>query len=361
MPGLSERSAITRLAGGLLDDHVVSLAWSPCGRYLAALPSEGRIVVLEPETGATELLSPHRGGNGSVAWHPRRPILASYGQDGVVRLTEPPFAATGRSFETGSRGWAERLAWNPDGSLIAVGAGRSLKVLDAGSGDTRQVFPNHKSTVCDLAWNPTRADELAAVCDGGLRLWRLGTTKEIGSFDWGGASLAVSWSPDGRWVATGDQTPSVHIYEVTTRVPLHIQGFPTRVKAFSWQGRGEWLAVAGGEIITVWPCTGKCGPDGATPIPLLGHVRDVTALRFAANARFLLSAGRDGMLFLWKPHDSADPALLLQSPHEISAIALHPQDRSIATGDAVGGINVWRLKASAAGRSCAPLNSEAEP
>ncbi len=341
-----QRKALVALrAEALLDEQALSVTWSRCGQYLAALPSEGRIAVLEPQSSITAHLPPHRGGNGSSVWHPYRPILATYGQDGFIHLYQPPFTTAFRSFETRVRGWAERLAWNPDGTLLAVGAGRSVVVLDASNGEVRAQFPNHKSTISDLVWNPAATDELAVVCDGGLRLWRIGTQEEFGFFDWGGASLSVSWSPDARWVVTGDHTPGVHLYEVATEIPLHIQGFESKVKAMAWQGRGEWLAVAGGRLITVWPCAGKRGPDGATPVQLDAHEGEVTALDFVGDGGILFSAGRDGLVLLWKTHESDQPALLLENPHGLTSIALSPIMNSFATGDEAGNIAIWDLTA----------------
>ncbi|MEX1118912.1 MAG: WD40 repeat domain-containing protein [Terrimicrobiaceae bacterium] len=340
---LKEPSILPRMASGQVDDHLLSLSWSACGTYLAALPSDGRVAVLAPAAGTRAWLPGHQGGNGSLAWHPQRPILATYGQDGVVRLSEPPFSEVSKEFVTGLRGWAERLVWSPDGSMIAVGAGRSLVVFDAASGGVCQVFTNPESTIGDLAWNPTKNDELAAVCSSGLRLWRLGSDTAIGSFDWGGASLSISWSADGRWLVTGDQTPSVHVYEVVPRTTLHIQGFETKVKSMAWRTGAKWLAIAGGQLITVWPFSGKKGPNGAQPIELRGHEGDVTAMVFAPGSDVLFSAGRDGMLLLWKIHGGETPALISHEPDEISSLAIHPDAKCLACGNVEGEFSIWSL------------------
>lgn len=349
MPGLSkdteqrEACPFPRLAETVLDEHVLAVTWSSGGAFLAAMPSEGRTVILQPGSDRPISLPPHQGGNGTAAWHSESPILATYGQDRLIRLFEPPFNEPVRTIEIGERGWAEGLAWNPAGTLLAVTAGRSVCVVDPATGETRAVFTDHKSTVSDLVWNPSRNDEIAVVCDGGLSIWRVGSHKPVGAFDWGGASLKVSWSPDGRWIATGDQTPSVHIYEVATDTSLHIQGFGAKAKAFAWQGSGEWLAVAAGPLVTVWPCTGKKGPDGAKPIPLEAHHAEVSALQFLTDDGLLLSCGRDGAALLWQTHERDQPALLLHNPHGFSAASLAPGTNHLATGDETGNVVIWNL------------------
>ena len=349
MPGLNRdkeehgASPFPRLAEAVIDDHALSVAWSPGSTHLAALPSEGRPVVLQPGSDTLIHLRAHRGGNGTAAWHPQRPVLATFGQDRVVHLYEPPFGEPVHTFEIAERGWAERLAWNADGSLLAVAVGRSVLVLEAATGEARATFPNHKSTVSDLAWNPARIDELAIVCDGGVRLWRVGHHESVGAFDWGGASLKISWSPDARWIVTGDQTPSVHVYEVATDTPLHIQGFGGKAKAFAWQGTGDWLAIASGPLVTVWPCTGKQGPNGARPIPLEAHHAEVTAIEFLNDEGLLLTAGRDGVALLWQTHQSNQPALLLHQAKGFTTTSLAPGTNHLATGDEAGNVIIWNL------------------
>jgi WD40 repeat protein len=328
-----------------LDDHVVELRWSARGEYLAAMPSVGRIAVFDAEGTVCAELPGHDGGNGGLAWHPAHPTLTTYGQDATLRTYAPPFTGAPQSIAL-EKGWADRVAWNPDGTLLAACVGKSVFVLDGATGALRHQLSNHKSTICDIAWNPKRLREIASVCDGGARLWRLGEEKPFGHFDWGGASLIVTWSPNGRWVVTGDQTPSVHLYDTGRQHPLHIQGYETKVKALAWEGEGEWLATGGGVTITLWPCTGKKGPEGVKPIQLFGHMKEVLALDCVPGPAMLVSGGRDGMLLLWMPHRSPDPALIAQRRADITALRWSPDGQYLAFGTAEGEVTLSRLNAS---------------
>lgn len=327
----------------LLDEHAVDLRWSPDGTYLAAMPSVGRIGVFHGESGEiVSLLPGHEGGNGGIDWHPECDTLATYGQDSVIRIYGAPFTAPPSEISLG-KGWADRIAWNPDGSLLAATVGKSLFILDGVTGELRQTFADHKSTICDISWNPKRLREIACVCDGGARMWRVDEQKAIGHFDWGGASLIVSWSPNGRWVVTGDQVPSVHLYDTGRQHPLHIQGYETKVKALAWQSDATWLATGGGATITVWPTTGKKGPENATPIQLSGHIGMVEALDFQPGQPVLVSGGRDGIVLLWLPQEDTDPALIAQRESEITTVRWSPDGHSLAFATAQGEVTVCQL------------------
>ena len=342
---LTARSAaplLPEISTHRLDEHLADLRWSADGNFLAAMPGVGRILVCDADGKIIVTLPGHDGGNGGIAWHPQRAALATYGQDAVIRIYEAPFIHAQLEFQL-EKGWAESVAWNPDGSLLAACVGKSLHILDGVTGALRQTFADHKTTICDISWNPKRLREIASVCDGGARMWRISEEKAIGHFDWGGASLLVSWSPNGRWVATGDQTPSVHLYDTSRQHPLHIQGYETKVKALAWQDDGAWLATGGAPSITVWPTTGKKGPERATPIQLGGHIRDVQALDFQPGQPVLVSGGRDGIVLLWLPQSSPDPALIAQRESEITAVRWSPDGLSLAFGTADGEVALCRL------------------
>lgn len=340
-----------------LDDFVLSLAWSADGAYLAVLPSDRAPVVFEATGRRVTELPPHRGGNGSLAWHPHKPLVATYGQDGAVRIFDFSMGTANQANQTSEpkegrkpcrefpvgRGWAEHLAWNADGSLIAAVLDRELLVWEASSGQLRQRCAGHPSTICHLAWNPAHPLEVATVGDGGARMWRMGEEAPFTHFDWGGASLQATWSADGRWLVTADQTPSLHLFDFTRHEPLHIQGFEGKVKAMSWQRTGRALATTNAEGITVWPCTGERGPEGATPLMLTGHRAPVTQLAFCGSTAILASGDQDGTVLLWSVGHSDLPALLARTPAEITALAWSPDERSLVLADAEGLVTVCRL------------------
>lgn len=328
-----------------LADYALDLRWSPDGSHLAALPSTGTIEVFDQAGKNLLELPAHRGGNGSIAWHPQGTSLATFGQDARLRVVAVP-AGTTREVQL-PRGWSERCAWNADGSLLAVAVGKSVHVIDPATLQTRSVIADHRSTVTDLVWHPVLLNQLATASDGGARLWRLGETTPFARIDDGVAAVLITWSADGRWVVTSDQTPSVHLFDTKKREPLFIQGFANKIKAFAWQTGGTpdlpWLALGGGPMITVWPCFGKNGPRGAKPLQLFGHLKEVTALHFHKNLPYLASGGRDGFVFLWLPHEADHPARIAQEDSEITSVRWAAQGHQFAYGTASGRIAIHSM------------------
>lgn len=321
------------------------MRWSGDGALLAVLPSEGNVEIFDRDGTSVASLTGHKGGNGSICWHPAAPTLLTCGQDGLARIWSSPFSHPVAECVAG-RGWCEYGAFNASGDLVAIALDRELVIFDVGCEAVREVqrFAGHKSTLCHFVWNPAKSQELAGIGDGGAVMWRVGETEPFTRFDWGGASLLGSWSPDGRWLVTGDQTPSVHLFDFQRNSPLHIRGYGAKVKNFAWQDTGESLATGGGDRVAIWQCTGEKGPDGTAPIELEGHPDIVTALDFCPGSAVLASGCRGGLVLLWMPQQSNKPALVAQRLEEITSLRWSPDQRSLAAGDAGGGIVVFRLK-----------------
>lgn len=329
-----------------LDERVLAVGWSADSRYLAAAPMEGSIHVYDTVAEEWCILPGHSQANSAMAWHPSKALLATCGEDGEMRLYGETFPATGPELVAQwsvGQGWIENLEWNADGSWIAAGVGRSVRVFEPQTGRALECWDGHRSTVCDITWNPKKRDELASVCDGGIYLWKVGRADAFDQFNWGGASLKVTWSPDGRLITTGDQTPSVHVYEVRKKNPLHIQGFAKRVRALAWEHSGSWLATTGGNTIQVWPCTGKKGPDGSVPFELQGHFDTVNSVDFASGQTVLISGAEDGLLLLWLPLKHAQPAFLAKEPSGLTSVRFSPGADAIAYGTADGAVSIRNL------------------
>jgi len=87
-----------------ISDHVIALAWSPDGRWLAAAAVSGPISLFDGATGQrTTVLAGHHLGTTSLSWHPGSTCLASAGQDGLVRLWDVATGCEQHALEAGSQ------------------------------------------------------------------------------------------------------------------------------------------------------------------------------------------------------------------------------------------------------------------
>lgn len=322
-----------KTAAFALEDHVLHLTWSPDGSRLLATPAQGPIVVSNAEGDILATLPGHGMGNGKSTWFQGEP--ATCGFDGQVRWN-------GSEWKPG-RGLVEAVKTNADGSLLAASQGKTLHIRDA-AGDESRSLRDLECVVSDFAWNPANPNEVALAGAGGAVLCRIGEGQPFARFDWGGASLIAHWSPDGRWLATGDQTPSVHIYDIPRDHPLHMQGFEGKVHALDFSADSKRLATAGSPVITIWPMTGKKGPEGATPVQIDGSESPVQALAFSHATGHLASGDGSGTLLVLSFEKNQVRRKRARLGIGISSLAWHPSRELLAIGHEDGTVAVLSLE-----------------
>lgn len=320
-----------QIAAVTADDNVLSLAWE--GDLLAATPSTGAILVLDAAGRKGSSLDGHGLGNGESAWF--RGSLATCGFDGKIRWN-------GREIHAG-RGIIERVKASADGSLLGGGQGKALIVFDK-EGNLEQGLSGLPASVADFAWDPLDSSRVAVVGAGGARMWEFGKSEPFARFDWGGASLRVEWSSCGRWLVTADQTASVHIYDFSRDYPLHIQGYETKVRAMAFSADGKRLATGGSSIITIWPCTGKKGPEGVTPVQLDGHDGEVVATAFSPKTGQLATGDGTGMVLIFTFQGDKAMRKRLRLDAGISALSWHPEKDWLAVGREDGAVSILSLE-----------------
>jgi WD40 repeat protein len=382
---------LTKHWAAALDDYVIDLAWSPDGDLLAAASSAGPVWLFASADGAKRHLLPgHDGGTNAVAFAPafqktedggrtaeapiqnpeprtQNPILATGGQDGAVKFWD---AAAGQHVATANLGsaWVEHLAWavgrvipNAPGSAedperrvrdnppyLAAAAGRNLTLLNADA-SVRHTFSPSPRTITALAWGPpsalrppASAPVLAVAYFGGVCLWNAGDFSAAKEFAYNNGIHALVWSPDGKWLVSGNQDPSVHLWVPAENDELHMSGYETKVKHLSFDHGSRWLATGGGRDACIWDCAGA-GPEGREPA-MLPHDAPVCAVAFQNTHGLLATASQDGVVMLWSPERKQPLRATVKMPAAATKLLWSPDDRFLAIGSEKGAVYVLRAE-----------------
>jgi len=314
-------------------------------------------------------------------------LLASGGQDGAVKLWD---AAAGQHIATNKLGtaWVEHLAWapvagvvdpgpgSPSPATLAASAGRDFFLLNP-DGTTRHQFKPAPKTITALAWRPVASEDrrqatgdrkpnpsrpapptpspsplaldppllapplVAVACFGSVCLWRGDDFTAQKEFPYNNGIHALAWSPDGRWLVSGNQDPSVHLWIPAEDAELHMSGYESKVKYLSFDHTSRWLATGGGRDACIWDCSGN-GPEGREPA-MLPHDAPVCALAFQNTHGLLATASQDGVVMLWSPERQQPLRATVKMPAAATKLVWSPDDRYLAIGSEKG--TVYVLKA----------------
>lgn len=321
-----------------LDAHIVRVAFTPDRSAIVSGTVEGEMAIVDVASGTVRARwNAHTLGLSSFAISPNGERIATCGQDGRLAIWRTHDASLVASFELRDR-WGTAVAYSPNGNAIAVAAGNHLSVVSP-DGELVRAFDAAKSTISDLAWSPFVDNRgngtLATVGYMGVTVWNMGTAAPR-RFEWKGSSLVLAWSPDGRYIATGDQDSTVHFWIVKKAEDLQMTGYPIKVKELSWSGDSRYLATGGGDVVTVWDCSGR-GPAGTEPVSLEGHEDKITTIAFRHRGDSLASGDDSGRVIFWSIAQDASRDSI-ECVSGISTVAWSHDDELLAIGTSSGAL-----------------------
>ncbi len=337
---------LTKHWAAQLDDYAIDVGWSPGGELLAAASAAGTLRVYSASDGALRHELPgHAAGANCLAFAPTPPLLASGGQDGTVKLWD---AGSGQHLKTSElgRGWVEHLAWRPAAEnrptpLLAAACGRRLTLLDL-EGSVRHAFSEAAKTISALAWDP-KGGAIAEAHFGGIRIWDADDFLLQKSLPYANGIHALAWSPDGRWLVSGNQDPSVHLWIPAEDIELHMSGYEGKVRHLSFDPTSRWLATSGGRDACVWDCAGA-GPEGREPA-MLPHDAPVCAVSFQGSHGLLATGSSDGTVMLWSPERAQPLRATVRMPSAAARLSWSPGDQFLAIGSEKGAVYVLKCEA----------------
>lgn len=329
-----------------VDGYVQELRWTGDASKLLASSADGEIALFDTMSGSRRWsASGHDLGNASCDIGRDGSMVVSCGQDTQLRCFNGDNGAILST--TKLPAWGERVRFSPDETSLAVATGKNVLVFHpndlrhAGARPIRMLGP-HTSTVADLAFCPVNPVTLATTSYGSVALWNVKDATEPRKLEWQGSSLVLAWSPDARFIATGDQDSTVHFWFSDSGQDLRMYGFETKVLQLSWDYSGQYLATGGGSVPVIWDCSGKRGPADTRPTELVFHQAPVRSLKFSHSRRVLISADGIGSLAVWEPFYDSTPITTLSLPAGASLVSFSPDDKQLAVALEDGGIMIFK-------------------
>lgn len=201
-----------------LPSTVADLAWRPGSGHLTAAVYGG-VVMADPSAGGGRATFDWKGSPLRMAWSPDGKLLAHGNQDATVH-----FWYADRMAELQMSGYETKvreLGWDPSGRYLATGGGPAVCVWDCGgkgpAGSTPQMLARHEGTVSAVAFQRRGYLLASAGADGRVCLWQPANKKApLAGQDRlpGGEATCLAWSPDDRLLAAGGADGTVGVWRV---------------------------------------------------------------------------------------------------------------------------------------------------
>jgi WD40 repeat protein len=229
------------------------------------------------------------------------------------------------------RRWIDNVALHPDGA-VAWSAGKTAFVRSGKAEDKSFDVP---STVGGLAFAP-KGLRLAIAHYNGVTLWfpNMVATAEV--LEWAGSHLAVTFSPDNKFLVTAMHEPALHGWRLADNRHMRMTGYPGRVRSISWSAGGKALATSGADTVIMWPFASKDGPMGKEPAMLAPLQARVSAVACHPKQDILAAGYGDGTILMVRLADGAEILVRRNGTAPVAALAWNNKGTLLAFADEEG-------------------------
>src|SRR5262247_4815933 len=316
IPSVVERTRPVKAGAPVVAAHFL-------GQTAVSLLGEGALLLV-PREGEVRRVPVHAGAILASAADGDRVVTG--GDDGNVVATDANGESTTVSTDAKQR-WIDHVALGPTGAL-AWSAGREAFVR-TGKGSQRTL--EVPSTVGGLAFAP-KGLRLGIAHYNGLTLWFANAQSEPERLQWKGSHLDVVVSPDGRFVITSMQEPTLHGWRLADGKDMRMSGYGARVRSLGWSVGGKWLATSGSTQLILWPFQGKDGPMGKTPRILAPTEVQADVVACHPKQEVVAVGYSDGLVLLVRLDDGAEVLARKPADAPVSALAWSPTGSMLAIG-----------------------------
>jgi WD40 repeat protein len=347
------RSIVTSPIRMTLTGHetkVYSVAFSPDGEQLATIGDDGTTIIWDANTGKEFLRLPGTTKPSDlyteqrIAYSPDGKLLAACDSN-QLKLYDPDSGKLILAL-SGHKSDVISVTFSADGKYLATGSvDTAVHIWDAASGKLLRVLEGHSAPVGGLAFSPDQKLLLTSSEDGTLIIWDVDTgelLRNLPNF----TVYKVSFSPDGTRVAAA-AFDGLQVWMYTPGEPVTLEASKSILTigdggSAVFSPDGKWLAAlslstASGNAVKLWDAN-----TGQELLTLVGHTDWLAGLAFSPDGKRLASTSLDGTVRIWSLAAGQELVTVLSPIAGYgNRVVYSPNGQELATNGGDGSATIW--------------------
>jgi WD40 repeat protein/transcriptional regulator with XRE-family HTH domain len=322
-------------------DGVVDVACSPDGEWLAVVPNKIAPRLINIHTGQERLLERNRQRRVlRIAWSPDGTLIAISEEGCAIELWDAQ-TCTIRIVQRIS-GVGDAISFSPNSQYLGVGCtDRRILILHSLSGSCVQILVGHTDLIRSLSFSADSSIVLSGSTDSTARLWDTTSGRELRRFvSHSNYVFGTAFSPDEQYILIGsaDHTARLWYKEIRGYLPI-LRGHTTDVAGVAFSADGKYIAT-GGDDTTIRLWDAKTGIEIHT---FRGHAQAIIAgsVAYAPNGRYLLSGSLDYTAKIWDIERRQELHTLLGHTGYLWGVAFAPDSQRCVTAGHDRTIRLW--------------------
>jgi WD40 repeat protein len=287
----------------------------------------------------------------------------------------------------GHAGKVYGVAVSADGSLVATASlDYLIRVFDGQSGDLIYTLQHHRDSAFCVAFSTDGKRLVSGGRDGTVQLWDMATSERIAGTRTSGFVFRLAVSPDGAHFASiSHYSTSGQVWDMASGAPFYaLDGHHTRLRSVAYSPDGRYLATGDEDDVIILrdptsgeplkTLTGSGGearsmafsPDGqylavGTSLSRIdlwnleeqsyegwwfAHSGGVWGLAFSADGSLIISAGADGALRAWDATTGKRLRTITYHSSGVRDIALSQDGSTLVSGSDDRRVVIWRIRSN---------------